>query len=836
MRVVHKFGGTSVGSADRIAATASLIQRTAASEETVVVASAMSGVTNQLVEACRLASAGASADALKIVASIVDLHREAAAQLGTSVAVIDECLALLTRVETLVRAAAVIGSVDERSSDWIQCVGEKLSIRLLAERLRSTGTPAFTVDADTFLDTDSNFGAATPLQGLYERGVRNALEPGLAEGKVLVVTGFCGRASDGSTTTLGRGGSDYSATLLGAALSADRVLIWTDVSGVYTADPRVESGARVVPQLNYREAGELAYYGAKVLHPRTLKPVAGMGIPVEIRNSFEPEDPGTLIDRGITPGSHPVKAISAIRSHSLVSIEGTGMAGVPGVAARLFGALAQAEISVTMISQSSAESSICVGVPASDANAAEMAIRREFRLDIAHGDVEDVRRVPSVGLIAAVGLGMAHVPGIAGRVTATLGQAGFNVLAIAQGSSELNITFAVADSDVDASVRALHAEFGLHQVDTGDAEAAAFDIVLLGWGNIARELAELVERRNPEIEKRFGVRGRVVAISDRSGFWLRPSGIPLPELTEAAARKAAGHSVSTLPGALKGTLSDAVDAARSYRLVRPVLVDLTDGSGSEELFEKAFASKWDVVTANKKPLASAPEAYAALLESAERAGRTLRAEATVGAGLPVVDTLDMLLVTGDSLVRADGCLSGTLAFVLGQVEAGEKFSDAVREAHRRGYTEPDPYADLSGADVARKSIIISRIAEFAVPLDRVDVEGLVPAELEGLPLETFFEKLTELDDAVAERATNARDAGKVLRYVGQVFSDRIQVGPLEVPIESPLGRLAGTDNMIVFHSDRYSNTPLVVQGPGAGVDVTAMGVLGDIVRIVAERS
>jgi homoserine dehydrogenase len=373
-------------------------------------------------------------------------------------------------------------------------------------------------------------------------------------------------------------------------------------------------------------------------------------------------------------------------------------------------------------------------------------------------------------------------------------------------------------------------------VDTGDAEADAFDIILLGWGNIARELAELVSRRNPEIERRFGVRGRVVLISDRSGFLLRPSGIPLMELKDAVTQKAAGNSVSSLPGSLRGSLSDAVDAARSYRLVRPVLVDLTDGSGSEALFEKAFDAKWDVVTANKKPLASAPEAYDALLASAARAGRTLRAEATVGAGLPVVDTLDMLLVTGDSLVRADGCLSGTLAFVLGQVEAGEKFSDAVREAHRRGYTEPDPYADLSGADVARKSIIISRIAEFSVPLERVEVEGLVPPELEGLPLETFFEKLTELDDTVAERARSARAAGKVLRYVGQVLSDRIQVGPLEVPIESPLGRLAGTDNMIVFHSDRYSNTPLVVQGPGAGVDVTAMGVLGDIVRIVAERS
>ena len=836
MRVVHKFGGTSVGSGERIRSAADLIARTAGSQRTVVVVSAMSGVTNALIHAMELASSGQTDAAFDEVDGITRKHEDAAEQLATTPKVLDACVGLLTRVRTLVQAASIVGSVDARTRDWIQCVGEKLTARLLADRLRAIGVAATPVDADTFLDTDSIFGSATPLGGLYERGVRSALEPGLETGTTQVVTGFCGRASDGSTTTLGRGGSDYSATLIGAALGADAVMIWTDVSGVYTADPRVIAGARVVPQLHYREAGELAYYGAKVLHPRTLKPVAGLGIPVAIKNSFEPEDAGTLIDRGITPGSHPVKAISAVEGHTLLSLEGSGMAGLPGVAARLFGALATAAVNVTMISQSSAESSICVGIPSVDVERAELAIRREFRLDLAHGDVEDVRLVPNVGLVAAVGLGMAHIPGIAGRVTSSLARAGVNVLAIAQGSSELNITIALAETQVPRSLEALHSEFGLHQVDTGDAEAAAFDVILMGWGNIARELASLMHARNPEIEKRFGVRGRVVGISDRSGFLLRPSGIEIAELEAAANQKSAGVRVADLPGGVRGDLASLVDAAKHYRLVRPVLVDLTDVAGTEELFLSGIKAGWDVVTANKKPLAGPIGDFRALLAAARSNGRTLRAEATVGAGLPVVDTLDMLLVTGDALVRADGCLSGTLAFVLGQVEDGVLFSDAVREAHRRGYTEPDPYADLSGADVSRKSIIISRIAGFDIDPDAVQVEGLVPSEMEGLPLEEFFSRIRTLDEEVSARATAARAAGRVLRYVGRVHADGIEVGPVDVPIESPLGRLSGTDNMIVFHSERYDETPLVVQGPGAGIGVTAMGVLGDIVRIVAGRS
>lgn len=837
MLVVHKFGGTSVGDAARIDSACRLVL-SESPDRAVVVVSAMTGVTDRLLAAVAAADSGDPAGSAAIIDEIRVRHHEAIAalELPDADTVRAECDALLDEIAILVDATAVIGTMSPRVSDRIQSTGEKLSVRMFSARLRALGRPSQPFDADAFLETDAAFGAATPLEGLYDRSVRTALSPALEEGLIPLVTGFCGRAPDGGTTTLGRGGSDYSATLVAAALNADEAWIWTDVDGVYTADPRIVAGARLVEQLNYREAGELAYYGAKVLHPRTLKPVSDLGIPVRIRNTFRPEASGTRIDGRFTPGSHPVKAISAIRKHDLLSIEGTGMAGVPGVAARMFRALAGASISVTMISQSSAESSICVAVPTTDADAAELALRGEFRIDIAHGDVEEVRRIPNVGLVAAVGLGMAHTTGIAGRVMQTLGEVGANVLAIAQGSSELNITVAVAGGDVDRSLIGLHSAFGLHRLDTGDSEAAAFDLVLLGWGNIARELARLVAERNDDIERRFGLRGRVVLVSDRSGFLLEPGGIDPDTLQAASDAKAAGTRLAELEPATAGSLSDALETALRYRLARPVVVDLTDSGDAAELFCSAFDGHADVVTANKKPLAGALAEYRDLVGRARRSGRVLRAEATVGAGLPVVDTLEMLLVTGDRLVRADGCLSGTLAFVLSQLEAGATLSGAVREAYDRGYTEPDPYADLSGADVARKAIIISRIAGFEVPTDAITVEGLVPEALAGLPREEFFTALEAYDEATSARVTAAREAGKVLRYVARVEADRITVAPMEVGAASPLGRLTGTDNMIVFHSERYSETPLVVQGPGAGVDVTAMGVLGDIVRIVAERS
>ncbi len=834
---VHKLGGTTVGSADRIRQAARLVTRPGA-ERRVVVSSAMATVTNALLEAAAHARAGDLGEARPVLDRVRQLHVDTIGALGLQARsdLVETCQDLLDEIEALLRAVVAVGELSARVRDRIQSTGEKLAVRILAATLEADGHPATALDADTFLETDDRFGEASPLEGVAERTTRAAILPVLESGRIAVVTGFCGQAPDGATTTLGRGGSDFSATLLAAALGAERAIIWTDVPGVYTTDPRVVPDARLVAHLNYREAGELAFYGAKVLHPRTLKPVASLGIPVDILSSFDPDEPGTRIDGCFTPGSHPIKAISAIRGHVLLSIVGKGMAGVPGVSARLFAALAESGISVTVISQSSAESSICVAIPVAHAVRAEIAVRREFRLDLAHGDVEDVKVQPDVGLLAAVGLGMAHTTGVAARVTGALGKAGVNILAIAQGSSELNITIAVDGRDVDAAIRALHRALGLHRIDTGETGDDAFDLLLIGWGNIGRAVAAQLRDHQARIADRFGLRGRIVGISDRSGYLLRPTGIDAEMLGVADARKVGGEGVAALEGAVAtaGGQNFLEDALR-YRLARPVVVDVSASDTTGEALGLALDAGCDVVTANKKPLAGDIGTYRDLMQRARDGGRVLRAEATVGAGLPVVDTLDMLLVTGDRLTRAEGCLSGTLGYVLSRLQDGAPLSRAVREAADQGYTEPDPYEDLCGADVGRKAIILGRIAGFDIPADAVEVVGLVGPEIAGMSRDDFFRAIEASDDAWAQRVEAARESGQVIRYVASVRSDGIRVAPTPVPIDSPLGGLRGTDNMIVFHSERYDERPLVIQGPGAGIDVTAMGVLGDVVRIVAER-
>lgn len=835
---IHKFGGTSVGDADRIAAVARIVRGLSPACRPVVIASAMTGVTDQLIAAAVAATRGAILEGTALLDAVLARHLEALEKLavGDAESVATEIRRLVDEVADLVRAVAHLRELTPRTRDDIIAVGEKLSTRLLAAALRRAGAAAVAVDADTFLETDDRFGEANALMGISDRTIAAALSPRLEHGEIPVVTGFCGRAPDGATTTLGRGGSDLSATLIAAALHADEVTIWTDVDGVFTADPKVVPEARVIRQLNFREAAEMSYYGAKVLHQRTMIPVASLTIPVRTRNSFAPEAPGTMIDGRITPGSHPVKAVTAVRDQGLVSVEGKGMAGVPGVAARLFAAIAEARISVTMISQSSSEASICLAVPGECAIDAEQTLKREFRADITRGDVDEIVARRGVSLIAAVGLGMAHTPGVAARVFNALARRGLNVLAVAQGSSELNLTLAVDHDQTADAIRALHAEFGLDRIDTGEDSARGFDLILLGCGKIGRALARLLEERRAHIASRFGLDARIVAVADRTAFVLRPTGIPAPELATILESKSGGDKLAARSGAVM--CSDPVAMVRqilAYRLARPVLVDVTDGEDTAEALLEALRLGCDVVSANKKPLAGALSRFRGLIDGAHEAGRLLKVEATVGAGLPVVDTLEMLLATGDRLTRAEGCLSGTLGFVMTRLDEGVPFSSAVAEAAKAGYTEPDPVADLTGADVGRKAVILGRLSGLALADDAIEVVGLVDPQLAGRSHDALIDALRAYDKPMAERIEQARRAGRALRYVARVEAGRITVGPVEVEADGPLGMLKGTDNMIVFTSERYKKRPLVVSGPGAGVDVTAMGVLGDILRIAGER-
>lgn len=837
MRIeVHKFGGTSVGSAERMTRAAALVERASRGARVVVVASAMSGITDRLLSVARAAERGESERVRGELAEIVSRHEAAREALGgeADAAGALPIASLHDELRRWLDAALSTRELSARLRDRIVSIGEKCSIRLLARALSAAGLRALPLDADTFLDTDAAFGEASPLSG-SERAVRGALLSALDQGVIPVVTGFCGRAPDGSTTTLGRGGSDLSATVLAGALRADEVVIWTDVPGVFTADPRIVPEARTIPQLNYREAAELAYYGAKVLHQRTMIPVAPLGIPVQTLSSFDPSAGGTSVDRRFTPGSHPVKGISAISGQCLLSLEGNGMAGVPGVSARLFAALAAREISVTLISQSSSEASICIAVPDAEADSAEQAIKATFSPELSRGEIEEIVVMRGIGLVAAVGLGMARTPGVAARVFAALGRAHINVLAIAQGSSELNISLALHERDVPDAIRALHRSLGLHRQDPGVERPDGLDLVLLGCGKVGRALLSLVQERASRIEARFGLRPRVVGICDRAGYRFVPSGIEAGELEQLVSLKRSGGSFLGAPGVVSSrSPSDLVAEAARWRLTRPVLVDTTDAA--HDAFGIALSAGFDVVTANKVPLAGQDEHYRALSSLAAENSRRLLAEATVGAGLPVMDTVEMLLATGDVIEQIEGCFSGTLGYVMTRLRQGVALSSAVREAMEAGYTEPDPAIDLSGTDVARKALILGRLSGLLPPGEpQISLKGICEASWVGLPREELFQRLSSLDEPLARRAAAAADRGCVLQFVARIRAGQIEVSICEIAAVSAVGALQGTDNLVVFTTERYRERPLVVQGPGAGVEVTAMGVLSDILRVAAER-
>ncbi len=834
---VHKFGGTSMADSGRIHTAATIIAERSKIARQVVVSSATSGTTDLLINLGTHAAKGQMEEVRSLARQMLDRHLDIFKELSKDgfEEIEQEMRDIVDVTRRLSEAVGIHGELTPRVYDRIVVAGEKIAVRLLALTLRSIGIPSQACDADQFLLTDSIFGEANALPGITGKSIAQALNPILDRGIVPVVTGFCGKAPDGATTTLGRGGSDLSATLIGAALDADEVTIWTDVDGVMTANPKVVPGARVIRYLNYREAAEMSFYGAKVLHQRTMIPVSTKGIPVRTLNTNNPKGQGTIVDDRVTPGSLPVKAISAVRDHSLLSIEGKGMAGVPGISARLFSVIAGSRISVTMYSQSSSEASICLALPKSDADEAKKAIEEEFQLDIARGHIEEITIERDAGLVAIVGLGMAQTPGVAGRATMELGEAGVNILAIAQGSSELNLTLAVDEDDVERAVRILHNAFGLHRMDTGALAPDGLNLILLGTGKIGRALAQLVVERHAHIRQRFGLDAKVVALADSSGYILEPKGFDSDRLFEIMEKKAGGIAIANQAGGVAGMGEEVVRAALAYRLTRPILVDTSDADDAHDVFFEALQRGCDVVTANKKPLAGDIDVFSRLLNEATKQGRVLKAEATVGAGLPVIDTLEVLLGTGDHLHSAEGSLSGTLGYIMHRLEKGAAFSNAVVEAHQKGFTEPDPAVDLTGADVARKAIILGRLSKLIDADIEVELEGFVEESWSGLPFSDLKKKLVGLDDAIKTRVDNARKKGHVLRYLAKVERGRVKVGPVSVSADSPAGRLSSTENLIMFYSDRYDTIPLVITGPGAGIDVTAMGVLGDVLRIAAER-
>jgi aspartokinase/homoserine dehydrogenase 1 len=825
---LHKFGGASLVDGAAVAHAASLVA--AQKGPRVVIASAMGGVTDALLTGSARAATGdgdalrATADALRTrhldAAKVLVRDRARRAQLEAAI------VEMTDELEHLARGLAVLRELTPRTSDYIVARGERLSARLLAAALVEQGVRAEFVDATEVVKTDEQFGGAAPDFLATDAAARARLLGKLSRGIVPVVPGFLGESPSGQVTTLGRGGSDLTATLLARSLKAASITLWKDVAGFLTADPRIVSDAHVIPQLTPREAAELAYYGAKVLHPRALIPLGDRNIPIRIRPFADPESVGTEISRRRTLREYPVKAISSMSGLALLTVTGNGMLGVPGIAARTFAALHRERVSVSLISQASSEHSICFSVPEGSAEAARRALLAAFAEEIAHRDIDGVELRAGLATLAIVGLGMSGTPGIAARVFDALATGGINVVAIAQGSSELNISVVVDAQDTTAAVRRIHGAFQLNRIGGGRlVRHDQVDVVLLGFGQIGRALARMLPRARQD-----GVSLRIVGAIDRSGYVFDAAGLSARRLDALARHKLAGEGLASADGARTASASDAVREIARHAMAHPILVDVT-ADDTVTALTLALSSGMDLVMANKRPLGGPMADARSLLALAATQGRRMLHETTVGAGLPIIDTFHKLVESGDRILSIEGCTSGTLGFLLDEVSKGKKFSDAVSHAMQLGYTEPDPRDDLSGMDVARKALILARLMGYQGELSDIPVDSLVPEALRKLSRDDFVARLAEMDAPWEGRAKQARERGQVWRYIARITRQRVSVTLQAVPASSSFAALKGTDNQVVFTTTRYRENPLVITGPGAGPQVTAAGVVNDVLKL-----
>lgn len=797
--IVMKFGGTSTGDRDRMERMAQLV--VAEDRPSVVVVSAMGDTTDRLLRAADHAERGQWAEAQAIVEALRAHHLAAVEEPEVQVLVQQ----LLVELSSVLHGVLLLRESTPRSRALIASFGERLAAPIAAAWIRSLGRPAEPVDARNLVITDGRFEEAEVDMEATQARLERRLRPMLQRNEIPVVTGFLGATPDGITTTLGRGGSDYSASLLGGLLGAEEVWIWTDVDGILTADPRLVTEARRLERVSYREAAEMSYFGARVLHPRTMRPAMTRGIPIRIRSTSAPDSPGTVVGQDTDTLPDGVKTVTSIRSMALVTVDGRGMAGLPGVARRIFEVTQQTGVNVVMISQASSEQTVSLVVRAAECDRLLAALESAFALELQAGVIDAIQADHDVAVLSIIGQGMAGKPGVSGRLFGALGSAGVNVLAIAQGASELSISVAIRDRHVVRAVRAVHTAFGLTRI---------VHLVLVGCGRVGRALLQMLAELRDRYREEHNLELRLVALVSSRLLLLDEHGLDPATAADDIAHGIPRPSDEVLVNRLVGQrFTDAI-------LIDVSAADLTD------LHRAALEVGFHVVTANKVPLSGSMDSYYGLVRARNASRVRYGYETTFGAGLPVLHTLKELLHTGDALERVLGCFSGTLGFLCTRLEDGLSLVEAVGEAEQLGYTEPDPREDLSGRDVARKALIIARAMGWRIEPHEVELEPLVDG-LEG----GLASALIEHGPALERRVAEAAERGEVLRYVAEITGNAARVGLRTVPKDSPIGSLRGPDNMMVFQTRRYHDYPLVIRGPGAGAEVTAAGVLGDILRI-----
>lgn len=802
---VLKFGGTSVASATNIRKVKDIVLKQ--TDDTIVVVSALGGVTDLIFNAARIAASG-TGDFHPVLTEIKSRHQQIIDDLfngsGAMVYIADE---LLDELEQILTGITLVGELTPKTLDRIAGIGERISSHLVAQYIPG----AVRKDSAELIRTDSNFGKAQVDFGITNQIIR---EEFANYSGIVVLPGFIAKNIKGEFTTLGRGGSDYTAAILSAALEVDSLEIWTDVDGFMTADPRVISKAYTIPELTYSEAMELSHFGAKVIYPPTILPVYQMGIPIRIKNTFNPANDGTLIlNSAHTPRELPIKGISSISGISLVTLQGIGMVGVTGISMRLFTALASVNVNVILISQASSENSISVAIDGIAVEVAETAIRAEFEKEIEMGQVSKVSIENGLSIVAIVGENMKHTTGIAGKLFSTIGKNGVNIIAIAQGASELNISWVVKTSELRKTLNVVHESFFL-------SENVELNVFLMGIGTVGSNLLQQLQKQQQKLLDEKHLKIKLTGVANTKKMVFLREGIGMEAFREELDKSEK-----------KSSLVGFVDEMKAMNIYNSVFVDCTASDEVSEFYREILSSNISVVTANKVAASSAYENYLGLKNMAKQKGVKFLFETNVGAGLPIINTLNDLVNSGDRILKIEAVLSGTLNFIFNTISAEIPLSKTIRMAKEQGFSEPDPRVDLSGVDVARKILILARESGYPLEMEDITIERFVPDEFFEGSLEDFWGKIARLDAGFEEKRNRLEAENKKWRFVAQYENGKAQIGLQEVDSRHPFYDLEGSNNLVMYTTERYNEFPMLIKGYGAGASVTAAGVFADLIKV-----
>lgn len=810
---VLKFGGTSVADANNIKLTCNIIVQKAQHDKLAVVVSALSGVTDLLLAASRKASEK-DETYKEIIAEIEEKHFAAVKELlavSNQSALLSQVKRIVNHLETLLDGCFLLGELSGRTMDAIAGFGELLSSCIIAETLKQQIPDCQYKDSRELIKTDNRFGKATVNFALTNQLVSDYFNN--TDTRVTILPGFIAASTDNHNTTLGRGGSDYTAAIVAAAIGANQLEIWTDVNGMFTANPKIVKQAQPIARISYQEAMELSHFGAKVLYPPTIQPVLDKKIPILIKNTFEPDAAGTFIGEKSNDFQNPIKGISHIDHIALLTLEGSGMIGVAGSSKRLFEVLSHENINVIFITQASSEHSICIGILNTDADKAKTAIDQAFEIEIIQHKINPCIVEKNLCIVALVGENMKNHQGLSGRMFSTLGKNNVNIRAIAQGASERNISVVINERDVKKALNTLHERFF-------EDNTKQLNLFVMGVGNVGEKFIDQVAQQKKFLKENLKLNLRVIAVSNSRKMYFDEDGINLRDWKILLA----DGEIASKP--------HFITKVKELNLRNSIFVDITADEGVSQTYAEYLEDNIAVVTCNKIACASAFDNYQSLKNLSRKFNAPFLFETNVGAGLPIIDTLKHLIASGDKVHKIQAVLSGSLNFIFNNFSQEYNFHDVVKEAGVQGFTEPDPKIDLSGVDVARKILILIRESGYRMEIDDIENISFLPADsMATTNNDDFFHSLTKnaahFENLLGE--ANAKDSR--LKFVAQFDNGKASVGLQFIPKDHPFYNLEGKDNIVLFYTDRYTDQPLLIKGAGAGAAVTASGIFADVIRI-----